>query len=337
MAKNKQDYSAVSGSVHAAVPGVYVSLQDLIRLQYQASGFSFLPRQPVHSLLSGRHGSRLRGRGLDFEELRQYRPGDDIRLLDWKATKRTRQPYVRVYSEERERPVLLLVDQRVAMFFGSKVNMKSVTAAEAAALAAWRVVSTGDRVGAVIFNDSEIIAIKPQRSRKTVMQILQQIVRQNRALGVDRNIEAKKEMLDQALERARQLAGHDYLICVISDFFGLNERSLHLAKLLCRHNDLMLLPVYDQLAGELPHNATLVISDGHRQILLDARDRRLKQRFPEFLKARLQSLTDNLTKFGVPVLPIHTSAPVVIQVRDILGSGPGRQPRVRTAGVRGAR
>ncbi|MCK5916509.1 MAG: DUF58 domain-containing protein, partial [Deltaproteobacteria bacterium] len=69
-------------------PGVYVSLQDLIYLQHQAAGFSFLPRQPVQSLLSGRHGSRLRGRGLDFEELRQYRPGDDIRTMDWKATKR---------------------------------------------------------------------------------------------------------------------------------------------------------------------------------------------------------------------------------------------------------
>ncbi len=333
MAKNNQNFSVD----REATPGVYVSLQDLINLQRQASGFSFLPRQPVYSLLSGRYGSRLRGRGLDFEELRQYRPGDDIRLLDWKATKRTRHPYVRVYSEERERPVLMLVDQRVAMFFGSRVNMKSVTAAEAAALAAWRVVTAGDRVGAIIFNDSEIIEIKPQRSRKTVMQILQQIVRQNRALGLDRDIEARKDMLDQVLERARKLAGHDYLVCVFSDFFGLNDKSLHLAKLLCRHNDLMLLPVYDQLAGELPPNATLVISDGHRQILLDARDERFKKRFPEFLQARHKALTDNLTKFGVPILPLNTGAPVVGQVREFLGYVPGRQARVRTEGVRGAR
>ncbi len=336
MVKNRQKYRDINGSDRTPTPGVYVSLQDLIRLQYQASGFSFLPRQPVHSLLSGRHGSRLRGRGLDFEELRQYRPGDDIRSLDWKATKRTRQPYVRVYSEERERPVLLLVDQRVAMFFGSKVNMKSVTAAEAAALAAWRVVSVGDRVGAIIFNDSEIIEIKPQRSRKTVIQILQHIVRQNRALGLDRDIEAKKDMLDQALARARQLAGHDYLTCVISDFFGLNDKSLHLAKLLCRHNDLILLPVYDQLAGELPPNATLVVSDGHRQILLDTRDKHLQKRFPEFLQARHKTLTDNLAKFGVPILPLHTSAPVVDQVRETLGYVLGEKPRVKAAGVRWA-
>jgi uncharacterized protein (DUF58 family) len=80
---------------------VYASLDALIRLQFEARGFSLLPRQPVHSLLSGRHASRLRGRGLIFEELRNYRPGDDIRAMDWRATARLRKPHVRVYSEER--------------------------------------------------------------------------------------------------------------------------------------------------------------------------------------------------------------------------------------------
>ena len=318
-------------------PGVYVSLQDLIRLQHQAAGFSFLPRQPVHSLLSGRHGSRLRGRGLDFEELRQYRPGDDIRSLDWKATKRTRQPYVRVYTEERERPVLLVVDQRISMFFGSRINMKSVTAAEAAALAAWRVVSAGDRVGAIIFNDSEIREIKPQRSKKTVMQILQHIVRQNNALGVERNIEAQKEMLNQALEKARQLASHDYLVCVITDFFGLSDKSLHQVKLLCRHNDVMLLPVYDPLAGKLPENVTLMISDGSRQILLDTREKRLQKHFPDFLQGRLKTLSKTLVKFGVPILPLHTADPVATQIRETLGYIPGKQPVAGKVKIRGSR
>ena len=110
-------------------PGVYVELDQLVRLQYRASGFSFLPRQPVHSLLAGRRGSRLRGRGLDFEEIRGYLPGDDIRTMDWRVTARTRKPHVRVYTEERDRPVLLVVDQRLGMFFGSRRAMKSVVAA----------------------------------------------------------------------------------------------------------------------------------------------------------------------------------------------------------------
>ena len=317
--------------------GVYTNLQDLIRLQHQAAGFSFLPRQPVHSLLSGRHGSRLRGRGLDFEELRQYRPGDDIRSMDWKATKRTRQPYVRVYTEERERPVLIVVDQRLSMFFGSQVNMKSVTAAEAAALAAWRVVGAGDRVGAIIFNDSEISEIKPRCSKKTVMQILQRIVQYNNVLAVDRDIRSKKEMLDQAFEKAMHLAGHDYLICVISDFYGMNDDTLRHVKLLSRHNDVMLIVVYDPLAKELSADSSLVISDGERQIMLDSRDVRLKKRFPDFLQGRLKTLSDELVRFGVPILPIHTAEGVALQARKVLGHVPGKQPRVRGVAVRGSR
>ena len=143
--------------------GIYTSLQELVALQYKASGFSFLPKQPVHSILSGRHNSRLRGRGLNFEELRHYRAGDDIRTMDWKVTNRTGKPHVRVYSEERERPVLLLVDQRINMFFGSQLKMKSVIAAELAALSAWRVLSVGDRIGALVFNDTEIIETRPHR------------------------------------------------------------------------------------------------------------------------------------------------------------------------------
>ncbi|HEY1338556.1 MAG TPA: DUF58 domain-containing protein [Bryobacteraceae bacterium] len=111
--------------------GVYATLEDLVRLRHRVTGFSYLPRQPVRSLLAGRRASKLRGRGLNFEEIRKYLPGDDIRQIDWKVTARTRQPHSRIYTEERERPVILAIDQRLGMFFGSRRNLKSVTAAEA--------------------------------------------------------------------------------------------------------------------------------------------------------------------------------------------------------------
>ena len=125
--------------------GVYTSREELVRLRHSARGFSYLPKQPVGSLLAGRKRSRLRGRGLDFDELRHYRPGDDIRTMDWRVTNRTGKPHVRVYTEERDRPVMLVVDQRLPMFFGSRWKMKSVVAAEVAALTAWRVLDVGDR------------------------------------------------------------------------------------------------------------------------------------------------------------------------------------------------
>jgi len=96
-----------------ATAGVYMPLDDLIRLEHRTRGaFSFLPRQPVHSLLSGSHASRMRGRGLNFEELRGYLPGDDVRSIDWTVTARTGKTHVRVSSEERDRPAVLVLDQR---------------------------------------------------------------------------------------------------------------------------------------------------------------------------------------------------------------------------------
>jgi ATPase family associated with various cellular activities (AAA)/Protein of unknown function DUF58 len=133
---NESGYPSIPHSDLPPRPGVYADLTELVRMKFHARGFSFLPRQPVRSILAGRHASRLRGRGLNFEEIRRYLPGDDIRNMDWHVTARMRQPYVRVYTEERDRPVLLIVDQRQSMFFGSQRAMKSVVAAEVTALAA---------------------------------------------------------------------------------------------------------------------------------------------------------------------------------------------------------
>src|SRR5215475_15607720 len=108
--------------------GVYVDLQHLISLEQRGRKVSLLPRQPVHSLLSGRYASRIRGRGLNFEEIRDYRTVDDVRFIDWKVTARLQSPHIRVFNEERDRQGLLVVDQRLSMFFGTRRAMKSVTA-----------------------------------------------------------------------------------------------------------------------------------------------------------------------------------------------------------------
>ena len=115
-------------------PRIHVDLAHLRGLKGRARMISFRPKQPSHSILNGQHASKIKGRGLNFEELRHYAVGDDVRTIDWKVTARTGAPYVRVYTEERDRPVMLIVDQRMSMYFGSALNMKSVTAAEAAAL-----------------------------------------------------------------------------------------------------------------------------------------------------------------------------------------------------------
>lgn len=315
-------------SKETATPGAYADIDELIRLQFKIHGFSFLPKQPVQSLLSGRRASRLRGRGLDFEEIRRYIPGDDIRTMDWRITARTRKPHTRVYTEEKDRPVLLVVDQRLSMFFGSRVAMKSVTAAEVAAMGAWRTLSVGDRIGAVVFNDSEIREIPPHRSRQQVMRLLQTVVGMNHALRVDGDIQPNPTMLNQVLARALQLAKHDTLVGIISDFSGVDEETRNAVTGLAAHNDIVALFIYDPLEASLPSFGKVIVSQGDLQLEVDTGDAELRRRFSEQFESRLKTARDLMLKRGIPVLPIHTAEEVRDQFMDLLGHGPTRLKRI---------
>src|ERR1700742_3007176 len=225
--------------VEQELAGIYVDLDRLIALEGRGRNVSFLPRQPVHSLLSGRFASRMRGRGLNFEEIRDYRPGDDVRSIDWKVTARLQKPHVRVFNEERDRQSLLVVDQRLSMFFGSRRAMKSVTAAEAAAIGAWRILDVGDRVGAILFNDRDVVEVRERRSRATVLQILSAIVAQNEMLGVGRGLATAPVMLNTALQHATRRALHDATIIVISDFDGADDATRKMIGAMTQHNDVV--------------------------------------------------------------------------------------------------
>jgi uncharacterized protein (DUF58 family) len=302
--------------------GVYANLDDLIRIQFKARNFSFLPQQPVSSILSGRYASRLRGRGLNFEEIRRYLPGDDIRTMDWKVTARTRTPHVRVYTEEKDRAVVLIVDQRINMFFGTRDKVKSVTAAELAALGAWRAVDVGDRVGAVVFNDTDIVDVRPQRSQQAVMSILGTIVRMNHALQADTQAEPNPDMLNRALEKALQLVPHDALVVMISDYFGVDEQTEQLTAQMAEHNDVLALLVHDPIRLQ-PAEQQVTVSDGSLQMEINFADKRVREKLAENYYEEQQYITHFLQKLAAPLLMVSNEGDVVNQVRRLLGV-PGR-------------
>jgi uncharacterized protein (DUF58 family) len=304
----------------AVAPGVYSDRDELMRLRFKASGFSFLPRQPIHSILSGRHASRLRGRGLNFEELRGYLRGDDPRHIDWKVTARTGTPHVRVYTEEKDRTVWLLVDQRISMFFGSRRRMKSVVAAEAAAVAAWRVLAQGDRVGALVFDDQEIRVIEPLRSEQRVAQILDCVIEKNHALNARSGIMPNPGMLNQVLRRACELVRHDSLVSVVSDAAGIDPQTTRYVTRLTAHNDVLFAFIYDPLEQALPDAGRLTFTDGTMQVELNTAERRLRDAYRADFEHRLQRMSAASRRHSIPLLAVHTAAPVLDQVRGQLGT-----------------
>jgi uncharacterized protein (DUF58 family) len=311
---------SLRSSVEGSSAHVTITLDELIRLKAEARGFSFLPRQPLTSLLAGRHASRLRGRGFAFEELREYRQGDDILSMDWRATARLRSPHVRVYSEERERPVLLVVDQRRTMFFGSRRAMKSVAAAEVAALGAWRALAAGDRVGGIVFNDAEIVDLPAHRSQTRVLRILHELVRLNRALAENSvpDPATTPGTLNQALEAALRRAAHDHLVVLVSDFDGADNETRRLATLLAAHNDMLAVAVYDPLGASLQGRPGMVASDRGRRYEIPS-GAAFSAAFQRAFARRLDDWTEIFRALQVPVLPISAAEPPAGQLRALFG------------------
>lgn len=292
-----------------------------MRIRFRARDFSFQPRQPVTSVLSGRYGSRLRGRGLDFEELRRYQPGDDVRTMDWRVTARTRSPHVRVFSEEKDRAVLLVVDQRLNMFFGTRDRLKSVTAAELAALGGWRALDVGDRIGAVLFNDERLVELRPERSEKSQMAILHGLIGMNHALRADSRVTPEPDMLNLALERALRLAPHDVLVVIVSDFFGVDARTERLTARIAAHNDILGVLVHDPMRVE-PAAELLRVGDGSRQAEIDLRDARLRERLVADYRDEQRRITRFLRRLSAPLLMVSNEGDVIEQVRRLLGVPP---------------
>jgi uncharacterized protein (DUF58 family) len=299
--------------------GAYADLDALVALQFKAQGYTLRHNQPVHSLLFGRRASHVHGRGLDFEELRSYVSGDDVRSIDWRVTARMRKPYLRVYSEERDRPTMLVVDQRINMFFGSRVSMKSVVAAEVAALAAWRVFQQGDRVGVFVFNDDFTEEVKMRRSRATVLRILDRITNQNRLLRGDSPVQPRPSRLNMVIEAVARVCHHDALILIASDFDGAEDTTRDLLLHLSRSNDVVCCLVYDPLAVHLPPAEQLVVSNGELQVEMMLGEEKVRTSILDASDRRLRSILSWQHELGVPVLPINTAEDVAAQLRHLLG------------------
>jgi uncharacterized protein (DUF58 family) len=309
---------------------IYVDKKALINLRLKTRGFSLSASQPVNSILAGKHASRIRGRGLNFAELRQYRIGDDIRSMDWKVSNRLRKPYVRVYDEEKERQVYFLIDQSQAMFFGSQHKMKSVVAAELAALSCWKVLDAGDKAGAIIFNDKEVLAFKAQRSEKQLLAIFSAMQRLNHKLKVasEKTVANKDEQeskggLLNALKYLAALKPQNALIVVISDFLD-SDNSYCLAKMaqFRLHNDVIAAQVVEHLELSLAKNSHFVASDGELQIVVDGQSESFAKHYQQEVDSNMQGLLSYLKRHRIPLLAFNTIDDVDVQLRALLGAVP---------------
>jgi len=205
--------------------------------------------------------------------------------------------------------------------------MKSFTAAQAAAIGAWRILGAGDRIGGIVFNDTDITEIRPQRSRHSVLTLLTHVAVQNQALGVGRGLSSVPAMLNRALDRARRLAQHDSTVIIISDFDGADDVTQRIVGSVAQHNSVVALLVHDPLQSDLPSSARMTVTDGELQIMLEVGRDSVRKSIQEATDARLRNVFAWTREVGVPVLPLSAAEETAPQLRRLMGQLPGRHGR----------
>jgi uncharacterized protein (DUF58 family) len=254
--------------------------------------------------------SALRGRGLEFEEVRAYQAGDDVRMIDWRVTARSGKPFTKLFREEREKPLLILVDQRQPMFFGSRHCFKSKLAAYLGAWLAWSGLERGDRIGGLVIGNRERHDIRPRRTRKTVMAWLNALLTYNRALRRDSTLHSTEQSLLDALADLRRIAKPGSTIYLLSDFRGSEHPQVreHLHAL-ARHCEITALFIFDPLECELPPPAVYAVTDGKARVLLDSGDRQVRAHHRAAFDQHVQHTRNLLASLAIPMLEISTDEP----------------------------
>ncbi|ACE85544.1 DUF58 domain-containing protein [Cellvibrio japonicus] len=298
--------------------GAYAQLDCLLGSRFIAEDLSLSSVKPARSLLAGSVRTRYRGRGMDFEEVRLYQAGDDIRSIDWRVTARTQVPHTKLYREERERPVFLLVDQRASMFFGSRRCFKSVLACYIAATLGWTALGNSDRIGALVFGDSDQRDIRARRGKHAQLELIHQLQEFNRRLTSPIASEHSLS-LAELLADLRRISKPGSALFIISDFRDMDEACERELFSLARHADLTLIHVYDPLEQQLDSNQPLSVSNGQVRVQLPAQQRSFQQAYRALFERRLELLTQTAKRLGIALLSLSTQDDCAQQLRQTFG------------------
>ncbi len=294
----------------------HIDLQDLLEVRHYLKQIELFSTPLQGSTLLGLHRSRLRGRGMDFDQVRAYQAGDDARSIDWRVTARTGEVHTKVFHEERERPTFIMVEQSLHLFFASIGSFKSVIAAHAASLFAWASLQHNDRVGGLVFDHDSVKHIPANRNKHSVLHLLQTIAEANQRLQQPM-IQALDNPLAQALQHAYRLARPGSLMILICNERHLNDESSQLLRRLAEHAELVLLPISDPLEHSLPDIGQARFNQGVSSVNINTHQQSLREQWQQ-TGATYQTAWQTLAQqLNAALLPLSTQQPLLEQLQAI--------------------
>jgi len=279
--------------------GVNLTQKELLACQNLARA---LPekRSKARASLSGHRASLIKGRGMEFAEVRHYQAGDDVRTIDWRVTARTGKAHTKLFVEERERPILILLDLSHSLYFGSSLLLQSVQAAHLATTLGWSAIFHGDRLGALIATEQEHLELKPRSRQQGILQLISGIESlHKKQLNQISEHQSEPEHLFKACQRLRRIAKPGSLIWIISDGSNFNDACLAPLSDLKRHCDMGAFLITDPLRQgtlALPKQFQLPVKEGNRELTLN------RAGYDAWLKKQLdsqQQFTQMMQKLNV--------------------------------------
>lgn len=304
----------------------HVITKELILLQQKASKLDMSRRSYARSSSTGSHHSQFRGRGMDYQESRIYQAGDDIRNMDWRVTARAGKPHTKLYQEERERPVVLVVDFNAGMFFGSINTFKSVLAAKAATLIAWSVASRGDRIGALILNSSHK-ELPPKMGKRGVLQLIRELViHGDPEIGLKQKTNKTHISMNDELKRLRRLAKPGSLVFLISDFYDIDENTAAHLRQISRHNDIQAIQIVDPLEIAPPPPDRYAVTDGIANGVVNTKSKKGHDKYQKFFNQHHLKIQELMRKQNIPLLQISTADDLLLTLQRHFGNSKQRTP-----------
>jgi uncharacterized protein (DUF58 family) len=258
-------------------------------------------KKVVNEVMAGEYHSVFKGRGMEFTEVREYFPGDDVRTIDWNVTARTGKPHVKVFSEERELTVILMVDASSSLMFGTLDKTKGELAAELSALIAFSAIENNDRVGLIIFTDRIELSIPPKKGRRHVLRVIRELL-SFRPATIRTDIAMALEYLSRVQRRRA-------VVFLISDFIAPDyAQALRIAG---RRHDLIALTLSDPRERELPPLGLVELEDAEtgESRLIDTYDDSTRERFAELAGIRQADRTKTFREIDLDSLELRTEEP----------------------------
>ncbi len=290
--------------------GLCVTFEELLEEQKYLPYLS-LKNNKYYSHHAGDVKSAFKGRGMEFEEVRMYMFGDDVRDIDWRVTARKREPYTKVFGEEKDRQITVLLDLSASMIFGTRRELKSVSACKIAALLGWLTLHNRDRFGILIYNGKNMKYFKPQNNPRGILAILKTIAQQSYEILQHPNVGDISEAL-QMLEYYQKGRG---TVFILSDFHNYNAMQSAQLSILAKHNLVYCVNIFDIVEEQAPAQGVYAVQYNGQKVVFNSETPEFREEYRKHFAENREKLKNNCRKFLCKYIEIRTDIPIFKQLR----------------------